>query len=130
MGFVHRRGAALVDDVPVAIEHREHGARGGVLFRLGHAFWQRRDDEPAHLHIAGTRAKHRPGRPQIGVITRIEPARAAVLPNFEQATKIGIPGKHRGPAIEDDDRLASRIVAGDDTAHGILKCRHQMRSLT
>jgi hypothetical protein len=88
---------------------------------LRHAGRRRCYDEPAHLHVALARAEDRLRRAEILRGARIERAGRGVFPDLEQPAEIRVAEHRRRAAIEDDDRFAAGVVAGDDAAHGFVE---------
>ena len=68
MGLMHSWMARLIDDVTSTVECGKPFAHRSVKNRLGYAFRQRTDYEPAHLEIALSGSKHRARGPAIGYV--------------------------------------------------------------
>jgi hypothetical protein len=117
VGLVHPRMARLVNDVPFSANRGKGGAGGGVERGFGHAGRGRLHDEPADLNIAGARAEDRSAIAAVAVVLWVERAGSDILPYLEQPADIRITRAGRRATVEDNDRLPTGIVSGDDAAH-------------
>ena len=89
MGLVHSWMPRLIDDVTSTVKCGKPFAHRSVKNRLGYAFRQRADYEPAHLEITLLESEHRARGPEIFVSAWRQSPDDCVLPDLEQSAQIG-----------------------------------------